>query len=67
MFWLLGVVTTPLSFFTGENGLFDETLILDRSYDTYALSGRTLITMNDNQMYSMNMTDCLLEQRSQAL
>jgi hypothetical protein len=48
--------------FARENkGQWEEVLTLDKSYDSYALSGRTLVVVKGDEVYSMNVADCTPE------
>jgi hypothetical protein len=40
------------------NGLWEETLSIEQSYDEYQLSGRTLIGIAQNEAHFMNLEDC---------
>lgn len=40
---------------------WEEVLTLDKSYDSYALSGHTLVAVKDNEVYSMSIADCTPE------
>lgn len=45
-------------FFSETDGVWEEILKLDKSYDAYELSGRTLIAAKDADVFSMNIEDC---------
>eukprot|EP00956_Cyclotella_meneghiniana_P040074 scaffold185924_cov67-Cyclotella_meneghiniana.AAC.10 len=45
-------------FFSETNGVWEEILKLDKSYDAYELSGRILIAAKGADVYSINIEDC---------
>lgn len=54
--------TNHTHIFSQENdGSWEEILKLDEVYDSYEMSERTLITTNENKVYSINIADCTPE------
>ena len=43
------------------NGVWEEVLRFDQSYNNFELSGRTLIAVDNNEVYSMSIADCTPE------
>ena len=56
---MLGSDTNRTHIFSKQhNGLWQETLRLEKSYENYQISGRSLIATSNEEVYAMDISDC---------
>ena len=56
---LLAVIDYDRTYiFPQLNNSLEEVLTLDQSYNHYQISGQTLIAVDKNEVYAMNITNC---------